>query len=65
MPLIEDVSILDKKFVPSGNGWAIYFDKEMLEYLGITDPENTTVKMKADVSKKHGRFIGIGKPSKR
>ena len=60
MVLIENVTVLEKKFTPMGNGWAIYFDKEMLEYLGIDDPEKVSVKMKADKSSSHGRFLGIG-----
>ena len=58
MDIAEGQVWFDKP-IRSGEGYAIYINKDMWEYLGVQDRDSVNLAFKADKGK-HGRFIGIG-----
>lgn len=56
---IEEGKTYEDKLQKTGGGYCLYFGQKMLEYLGITDPQNAKLIVKADKGK-HGPFLGVG-----
>jgi len=43
-----------------GESYYILVDQAMLDYLGIKDPDNATLAIKAEKSTKWGNYFGVG-----
>lgn len=57
--IIETDQVWKDKLTKTGNSFAVIFNRDMMDYLGIEDPEKVRLIFKADKGS-HGKFIGIG-----
>lgn len=57
--IIETEQVWKDKLTKTGNSYAVIFNRDMMDYLGIDEPENARLIFKADKGS-HGKFIGIG-----